>query len=155
MEWNHLDIVFAIIAAFMLLRGLLRGALAELFSAGAIIAGIAAAVLFSASAGAMVEERFGYSGWGHIIAFLGLFLVTYVVMKILEKIVRSFVETVKLQNLDKALGFFLGLIEGIALVAVVIFILRLQPVFDVKSMLAGSLCVRMIDPLVVFVLRNV
>jgi len=155
LEWNHIDIVFAIITAFMLLRGLLRGALAELFSVGAIIGGIVAAVVFSARAGIEIEERLGYSGWGHIIAFCGLFLVTYVVMKLTEKILRKFVESINLQNLDKALGFFLGLVEGIALVAVIIFILRLQPVFDMESTLAGSLCVRIVNPLVLFVLGNV
>jgi membrane protein required for colicin V production len=154
-EWNHIDIVFAIVMLFMLLRGLLRGALAELFSVGAIVAGIAVAVIFSAGAGAMVEEKFGLAGWGSIIAFLGLFLVTYVVMKLVEKTLRSFVESVKLQNLDKALGLLLGLVEGLAIVAVVIFVMRLQPVFDFREILAGSLFVRLLDPLVGFVVRNV
>jgi membrane protein required for colicin V production len=155
MEWNYLDIVFAIIVFFMLLRGLLRGALAELFSVGAIAMGIAVAVIFSGAAGAAVEEKLGARGWGRIIAFLGLFLVSYIVMKLAEKLLRGFVANVNLQNLDKALGFFLGLVEGIALLALIIFILRLQPVFDVDGILAGSLCVRMLDPLVVFVVKNV
>ncbi|MDR1931206.1 MAG: CvpA family protein [Spirochaetales bacterium] len=155
MEWNSLDIVFAIIALFMLLRGLLRGALAEFFSVGAIAAGIAAAVIFSAPAGAAVEAYLGARGWGRVIAFMGIFLVTYVLAKIMEKLLRGFVNNVNLQNLDKALGIFLGLLEGIILVSLVIFALRLQPLFDVKSILAGSLCVRMLEPLMAFVLTNV
>jgi membrane protein required for colicin V production len=155
MEWNYLDIVLAIVVLFMLLRGLLRGAIAELFSVGAIIAGVVVAVIFSAGIGAAVEENLGARGWGRIIAFMGLFLVTYVFMKIAEKALKGFVNNVNLQNLDKALGLFLGLVEGIALAAVVIFALRLQPLFDVQSILAGSLCVRMLEPLMGIVLQNV
>ncbi|MDR3201073.1 MAG: CvpA family protein [Spirochaetales bacterium] len=155
MEWNYLDIVLAIIVLFMTLRGLLRGALAELFSVGAIVAGIVVAVIFSSGIGAAVEENLGARGWGRIIAFMGLFLVTYVLMKIAEKVMRGFVNNVNLQNLDKALGLFLGLVEGAALAAVVIFALRLQPLFDVKNILSGSLCLRMLEPLIAIVLQNV
>jgi membrane protein required for colicin V production len=155
MEWNSLDIVLGIIVLFMLLRGLIRGALAELFSVGAIVVGIAAAVIFSAQAGVALEQNIGLNGWGRIIAFLGLFLVTYVVMKLLEKVFKGVVASINLQNLDKALGLFLGIIEGIALTTLVIFVLRLQPVFDVEDILSGSLCVRILEPLMSFVVKNV
>jgi membrane protein required for colicin V production len=155
MEWNALDIVCGIIVLFMLLRGLLRGALAEIFSVGAIVVGIAAAVVFSARLGALVEERMGFNNWGRVIAFLGLFLVSYIGMKIIQKALKGFVDNVNLQNLDKALGFFLGLVEGVALAALLIFLLRLQPVFDLGGILAESLCARILDPLLIFVASNV
>ena len=154
-SWNSLDIVIALVALFMLLRGLLRGALAEFFSVGAIVAGVAVAIIFSGSAGAVVEERMGTSGWGNIIAFLGLFIVTYLVMKVVQKILRGFVENVNLQNLDKALGLFLGLVEGLALAALIVFVLRLQPLVDMQDVLAGSLSVRVLDTLVAFVVSHV
>ncbi|MDR1933893.1 MAG: CvpA family protein [Spirochaetales bacterium] len=155
MEWNALDIVCGIIVLFMLIRGLLRGALAEFFSLGAIVAGIVAAVLFSASLGAAVEEYIGFNNWGRIIAFMALFLVTYVVMKIMEKILKGFVNSVNLQNLDKALGVFLGFAEGIALAALVISVLRLQPVFDLRNVFEGSFCVRNLAPVLTFIVSNV
>ncbi|MDR1625183.1 MAG: CvpA family protein, partial [Spirochaetia bacterium] len=134
---------------------LLRGALAEIFSVGAVVVGIAAAVVFSSSLGVVIEERMGLNNWGRIIAFMALFLAAYVVMKIAQKTLKGFVESVNLQNLDKALGLFLGLVEGVALAALVIFLLRLQPVFDLQGILAGSLCVKILDPLLVLVVRNV
>ena len=155
MEWNSLDIVLALVVLFMILRGLLRGALAELFSVGAIVIGIAAAVIFSGPVGILVEENFGLHGWGRVIAFLGIFIVSYLIMKLVEKVLRRFVENVNLQNLDKALGIFLGLVEGLALAALIIFVLRLQPLVDMEDALAGSLAVRILDPLVAFVAANV
>ncbi|MCL1817342.1 MAG: CvpA family protein [Spirochaetaceae bacterium] len=154
-NWNSLDIVLALVVLFMLLRGLLRGALAELFSVGAIVGGIAAAIIFCGPVGVVVEERLGLNGWGNIIAFLGLFIVTYLVMKVAQKILRGFVENINLQNLDKALGLFLGLIEGLALAALIVFVLRLQPLVDLRDVLAGSLSVRVLDPLVFFVISHV
>jgi membrane protein required for colicin V production len=147
MDWNYLDIVFAILAAFMVLRGLIRGALAEFFSLGAIAAGIAGGVIFSADLGRWVEAGLGLNGWGRIIAFLGIFLITYVVMKILEKALRGFVDSVNLQNLDKALGLFLGLIEGAALVGIIIFVLHVQPIDSLRNLADRSLCGRTLKPL--------
>ena len=155
MDWNSLDIVLALVIFFMLLRGLLRGAMAELFSVGAIVAGIAIAIFFSGPAGVAVEEHMGWIGWGRMIAFLGLFIVTYLVMKLAEKTLRRFVENVNLQNLDKALGLFLGLVEGLALAALIVFVIRLQPVVDLSDVLAGSVSVRVLDPLVAFVIAHV
>jgi membrane protein required for colicin V production len=126
---------------------LFRGALAELFSLGAIAAGIAAGVIFSADLGGWVETGLGLNGWGRIIAFMGIFLVTYVIMKILEKALRGFVNSVNLQNLDKALGLFLGLIEGAALVGIIIFVLHVQPIENLRNLADRSLCGRTLKPL--------
>jgi membrane protein required for colicin V production len=147
MDWNYLDIVFAILAAFMILRGLMRGALAEFFSLGAVVAGIAAGVIFSADLGRWVETSLGLNGWGRIIAFMGIFLVTYIIMKILEKALRSFLASVNLQNLDKALGLFLGFIEGVALVGIIIFVLHVQPIDSLRNLADRSFCGRTLKPL--------
>ena len=155
MDWNSLDVVLALVLLFMLLRGLIRGAIAELFSVGAIVAGIVAAIFLSGSVGVSVEQSMGLNGWGRVIAFVGIFIVSYLVMKIGEKILRRFVENVNLQNLDKALGLFLGLVEGLAVAALIVFVLRLQPVVEMREVLAGSLAVRVLDPLVAFVISHV
>ena len=155
MDWNSLDVVLALVVFFMFVRGLLRGALAELFSVGAIVTGIAVAAIFSGPVGVSVEQSIGLNGWGRVIAFLGLFIVTYIVMKLAEKILRRFVENVNLRNLDRALGLFLGLVEGMALAALIVFVLRLQPLVDFRDVLAGSLSVRVLDPLVAFVAAHV
>jgi membrane protein required for colicin V production len=76
-------------------------------------------------------------------------------MKLLEKVFKGVVASINLQNLDKALGLFLGIIEGIALTALVVFVLRLQPVINVVDILSGSLCVRILEPLMSFVVQNV
>lgn len=148
MAWNSLDIVFAIIIVFLSVRGLIRGFLGEFFSIGSVVAGLGAAVFFSSALAGPVERTLGVSGWGQVISFLGLFLVTYLLMKFIERTLRRGMEGISLQNLDKALGFFLGLGEGIIVTGLLILVLRAQPLFDFTALLEGSLLARILSPLI-------
>jgi membrane protein required for colicin V production len=153
MDWNVFDIVFGIIILFLALRGVLRGFIGEVFSLGAIVVGIGAAVLFSSLFAGYVESSLNLQGWGHVVAFLGTFLIVYVLMKIIEKALKGVVETIHLQNLDKALGLFLGCLEGIAAVGFLIFLLSLQPFVDLSGPLGNSFVASFITPLVAHGLR--
>jgi membrane protein required for colicin V production len=44
----------------------------------------------------------------------------------------------RLGSLDRALGFFLGIAEGIIIIAVIIIIMRLQPFFEVEELINES-----------------
>jgi membrane protein required for colicin V production len=57
------------------------------------------------------------------------------------------VEGVHLGKLDKVLGFIVGAVEGLALVAAVIFIIRIQPLFEPSSVLDGSVFNQSLSPL--------
>jgi membrane protein required for colicin V production len=150
MAWNILDIVFVIIIVFLAIRGLIRGFLGEIFSVGSVVAGLGAAVFFSSALAGPVERALGISGWGQIIAFLGIFVVAYLVMKLVEKALRNVVEGVNLQNLDKALGFFLGLVEGAVVAGLLVLVLRAQPLFDFSGPLSGSVIARILTPVVAY-----
>jgi membrane protein required for colicin V production len=148
-SWNYLDIIFAALLLFMSLRGLFRGALAEFFSVGALGLGIAGAVIFSRELAPYLENSLNVKGWGQIIAFFGIFLAVYVVMKILQKILTGFVETINLENLDKALGFVLGFVEGLALSAAAITVLYIQPIIDLSGPLNASAFAGILLPFIV------
>lgn len=150
MNWNFLDIIFTIIMVFLALRGLIRGFIGEIFSVGAVVVGVGAAVFFSAALAPAVEKALGLESWGQIIAFLGIFIVAYLVMKLTEKALRGVVENINLQNLDKAMGFFLGIVEGTVVVALLVFVLRIQPLFDFSAFLGGSVLARLLSPLAAF-----
>jgi membrane protein required for colicin V production len=144
-----IDIVFAVVILVLTVRGLLRGFIEEVFSLGALVLGLAAAVLFSGSLARPVEQTFGIpAGWGQVVAFLAVFLVVYIVLKLVEKALHGLAEKVQLENLDKALGFIFGLLEGMVFVALAILVLRLQPFFNVDGLFRGSLTGRYLLPLV-------
>jgi membrane protein required for colicin V production len=72
------------------------------------------------------------------VAFLVLFVLTYLLVKLLESLLHGLVERIQIEKLDQALGFFLGLVEGFLLLAVLVFVLRVQPLFEVDQLFAGS-----------------
>ncbi len=45
-----------------------------------------------------------------------------------------FVERVELEQLDRALGLFLGIIEGAVVVLVIILLIKLQPLFPAEKL---------------------
>lgn len=150
-ELSGLDIVFLLIIVFAAIRAAFRGFVKELLSTAALFGGIAVAVLFSGLAAVYLQPYVGEGPWAQVVAFLGLFLLVYFVLKIFESALNRLIERINLQNLDRALGFFLGLAEGIFLVFVVILLLQLQPVFDLEQTIAGSLVARVLLPLLPYV----
>lgn len=150
MHWNALDVVFGLILLFLTIRGLFKGFVGEIFSVGAVVAGIGTAVFFSAALAGPVERVLHLRGWGHPVAFLGLFLAVYIVLKLIEKGVKGIVERINLENLDRALGFFLGFAEGVIVVGLLVFLLRFQTFVDMSKPLSESFVAGMLTPLVAY-----
>ncbi len=147
MEWNTLDVVLGILLLFFSLRGVLRGFVSEVFSVGSVLLGLGAGYFFGPHFAQVAEQTLRLPGWGNIVAFLGVFLVVYVLLKVIEKLFRGFIETLHLQNLDKALGLFLGIAEGLILILLLLWGLRVQPIFDTKALLEKSWIARFLLPL--------
>ncbi|TVR03937.1 MAG: CvpA family protein [Spirochaetaceae bacterium] len=146
MDFVAIDIVFTIILLFTTLRAALRGFVQEVLSAAAVILGIAAAVLFSGLVAELLEATFGRSIWSQVVAFLAIFLVVYLVVKLSERALRNLVEQIHLESLDHALGLFLGLVEGILIVFVLILLIQVQPVLSPSRVLDGSVFARFLVP---------
>ena len=95
----------------------------------------------------LIEKWFGRSLWNPLIAFLVLFLLLYLLVKLLERLLAAAFERLKLEKLDRAIGLFLGLAEGLLAVCIVLFLLNWQPFFEVKGILAQSLFARFLSPI--------
>ncbi|MDA3939844.1 MAG: CvpA family protein [Spirochaetia bacterium] len=132
------DIVSLIILLILAIRATFRGFLAEFMSMASLIVSITIAVIFTRPVSILLQDYIGYSFWNMIIAFLGLFLVSYLIIKIFESSLNSLIEKVQLEKLDQSLGFFLGLIEGFLLIVIVVFILQAQQIFDISNLFSKS-----------------
>ena len=132
------DIVSLIILFILAIRATFRGFLTEIMSMASIIVGITIAVVFTRPVSFLLEDYIGSSFWNMIIAFLGLFLVSYLIIKIFESSLNTLIEKVQLEKLDQSLGFFLGLIEGFLLIVIVVFVLQAQQFFDVSNLFDNS-----------------
>ncbi len=150
MDVAGIDIAFIVILIFTTIRAGIRGFVKELMSMAALILGITAAVVFS---GVVASALVGYvesEAWSQVIAFLGLFLVVYIVVKIFETALNRLVERINLDSLDHALGFFLGLVEGLVLVFILVLLLQIQPFFSPDRLISDSVFAHFLLPLLPF-----
>lgn len=149
MELNFavIDLVFALLIIAASLRGAIRGFVTEIGMMAALIVGLGGALLFTRPLARLLGEYFGDSIWNQIIAFLVIFLLIYILVKLLESLLRSLIDRLSLERLDRALGLFLGLGEGVLLVGVILFLLNWQPFFEVDQLLGSSFFAQLLFPL--------
>jgi len=57
-------------------------------------------------------------------------------------------EATNLTILDRVLGLALGILEGFVVVGLFIVVLKIQPLFNVTGLLASSLYVKLLGPLI-------
>ena len=145
---NQMDLVLLVITLVFMIRGILKGFVAEALSMAAIVLAIAAGVIFSGSVSILVNEYLGETMWSQVIAFLAIFILVYVIVKLLEGGMQAGIEKLNLDKLDKVLGFFLGFIEGVLIIAILIFILHVQPFFNFKAMFKNSFFANLIIPFI-------
>jgi membrane protein required for colicin V production len=116
----------------------------------AVILGILASLFLYKNGGAFLRAQF----WPElkllpeIIAFIGLFVIVFIVVKIFETMLKGIIERIHLSGADRFLGIFFGLAEGIAVTSLVLFLLRIQPLFDPSPILSESIFARLLLPLI-------
>lgn len=138
MQLAPLDIFFLALIGVASIRAAYRGFVAEVMSVASLVVGIGAAVLLSGRAAALIAQKMGPSVWNKVIAFLVIFILAYLIVKTVERWLEGAVESLSLGGLDHALGFFLGIAEGLLFVAVIVLVLQIQPFFKIDGVLRSS-----------------
>jgi membrane protein required for colicin V production len=83
-----------------------------------------------------------------IIAFAALFIIVYILVKIVEMTLKNIIEGIQLGGLDRLLGAALGIVEGIVVVCLILFLMRIQPFFDSGPILEKSIFAAFLLPLI-------
>ena len=146
MTVTALDAVLAIILLAIVVKVTLSGFVTEFFSKAAAILGLACALFSYGKLAPFVVRFLGADVYPGAIAFLAVFLVVYLVVKGTQQLVGSAFEGESMHNLDRALGFFLGVVEGVLLVATVLVALKAQPWIDVEWLMKDSVIMRLMGP---------
>lgn len=142
MTFVTVDFVFLCFILICVVISTVRGFVSELFGKASWILGIVAAFIFYDEVGNLftgIENGFLKVVIGFCISFVAVFMI----FKLLEIIFSKFVENDILASLNRALGFLLGIAEGIALVSFAIHLLKWQKLFD-ASFLTGSFFARLL-----------
>ncbi len=153
---NALDWIFVVILALLGVRCMIRGFIAEVLSVAAVLAGLLAGLFLYKAVGQL------FVGWGLkpqpevLVAALGFaaaFLVAFVAVKIIERLLEEGIQAAELGGVDRALGLVLGLAEGLILVSLVLVAMSLlepalKSIAGYSKLLSGSYFARLILPVI-------
>jgi len=145
---NALDWILAGIIALLAVRCFIRGFVAEVLSVAAFAGGLLAALLLYKPAGAFVKERLGVSAAPEVLGFVGVFVIAFLLVKVIDRLVREGLEAANLERADRVLGLVLGAAEGLIVVSLLLIVLSIQPIVDAKKLLDGSVIAKRILPIV-------
>lgn len=147
MTFTVIDWIFSSIILVFAISGIIKGFIDNVFGKIAFIAGILLGFLFykDVAAGLLKDIKVPYAA--NIIAFLLIFVVTFLVIKIVQMIVAKVFEWSILKSLDRTLGFIFGIVEGGAVVCLVIFLLTAQPFFSTQALFDGSFYYNLVNGL--------
>jgi membrane protein required for colicin V production len=145
---NALDYVLFAIIAIAALRCWFRGIIGEVLSMAAVVGGLLAGIFFYRAVGAWISALYPLGSLEVVVGFVASFAVVFIVVKIIERSLRSVLENLNLDLLDRVFGLAFGALEGLILATIIVMILRYQPLVDVTALLEGSLMARFLIPLV-------
>jgi membrane protein required for colicin V production len=145
-----IDIIFVLLITLFIIRCYLKGFVSELLSMAGIVLGLLAALFFYKKGGALLRENLWpeMSTIPEVAAFIGLFLIVFLVVKLLEIMLIRIIDGIEMTGADQFLGIIFGLAEGIAVVSLILFLLRIQPLFDSSALLADSFFAKILLPLI-------
>jgi membrane protein required for colicin V production len=149
MSFSVLDVVFMILVFILSLRCFFRGFITEFISMASLVLGLLAAFLFHKPASAFVMEKWlpDNAVPADVIAIAALFIIVFIVIKILGHFMRNFVSAVKLGGIDRFIGFAFGFAEGVLLVTLIVWVISIQPFFDPRPLLESSVIAQILLPL--------
>jgi membrane protein required for colicin V production len=145
-----IDIIFAALILIVLIRAALRGFIEEVMSMASLVLGLGSAFFFHKKGAAFLIERY----WPdmkilpEIVAFIVIFLIVFLAVKILEYILNDIAARINLGGVDRLLGAIFGFAEGVVLVSLLLFILTIQPLYDMQLLLEKSFFARLLTPFI-------
>ncbi len=149
-----LSVVDIVIFVFTMVSAVfccIKGFVMELSKWVGIAVGLLVAVMFtsvlSPHVSTLLPSSFPEFG-ASVISFIVLALAGFLLIVVVGKMARKIVETFKLGVIDNILGFIWGLVFSLLVFSVIIYLLSIQPVFDLSGILGSSLIVtKIINPL--------
>jgi len=149
--FSAIDYVFVGLITLLMIRCYLKGFVSELLSMAAVALGLLTALFLHKNGGAFLRDQFWHdlNVIPEIVAFVSLFVIVFLVIKLIEKMLVNIIDKLSLSNADSFLGLILGLIEGITVVSLFVFILKIQPLFEAGELLQNSFFARFLLPIII------
>ena len=118
------DILILVILGVFLLKGVLRGFLREVCSLLGLVLGVLLAFYLHVPLSQWMLDVFGWpSQLCVILSFALIFLLTLLIFAVLGYVLNRFVKLVLLGGVNRALGAVFGLMQGVVVLALILFAL--------------------------------
>lgn len=118
--FNWVDYLIAGILFFSALLSLARGFIHEAFALLVWIVGVVIAFAFAPTVSDMIHRATGWGHWSYFLAFMGLFVVVWIIGVVLTAFLRIVLSHVGLGPLDRLVGLVFGVARGVLLVTVLL-----------------------------------
>lgn len=145
MTFAIIDIIFAVIILVVAINAAIKGLVYEILGKAAFVMGVLFAILFYKNFTSVMMKYITNQTLAALASFLLIFIVVFLIISIVKVILNKIFAGEVLGGLNKALGFFFGIIEGLLLISLIIIALELQPFFDVNSLFEGSVFHKMLN----------
>lgn len=143
-----IDVVFLlIIFLFAVLAGI-NGFLNEFFGKAAPVVAVWVALILYKPLVFPIQQYVKNMTVSVILSFTLIFVMAFIVVKLLQSMMKNIFGGEIFIQLDRFLGFLFGIIEGFAIVCVILILLRIQPWFSVTSILERSIFDSMLNTFV-------
>ncbi|MDR3130635.1 MAG: CvpA family protein [Treponema sp.] len=145
-----IDIIFAALMAIVVVRCALRGFVEAVMSMAAVVLGLGCAFVFHKKGADFLTAQYipDMKVLPEVLAFVVIFLVVFLAVKLVEFILKDIITRINFGGVDRFLGALFGFVEGAVLISLVIFVLSMQPLFDIKPALEKSYFARILAPFI-------
>ena len=146
-----IDIIFIAIILVFAIVSAVKGFINAIFNKLCWILGLIAAFLFYNMLSIPMMDFVKNQIASDILSFLVIFIAVFLFIKIIQTILSKVFDGEIMKGLDRSLGFFFGVVEGIVIVYVFIFLALKQPWFPKPEFLTKSLFVKMFEHIINYV----
>jgi membrane protein required for colicin V production len=148
-----IDWVFIALIVLMVIHGYVKGFVEEIFSWAAIVLAIWMGVIFYPAGGEFIRTKIlaNVRVVPEVLAFVAIFIIVTFVLKTLERILKDVIQGAQLGTVNKVIGAVFGVVEGLAITTLILFVLRVQPLFDATNLVSESVFAEYLLPFTTFI----
>ena len=128
MSFTPPDIIICLIIGFFTFNGLRHGFIEEMARLVSLVSGFILASKFHHLLIPYLQIYIESTAIQVTVAYMGIFILSVVVIAILAKILQKFIELVLMGWLNRLLGLLLGLLKGFLIISLMIFIIHALPI---------------------------
>lgn len=128
-----LDIIFLSLIIISSLRGAFRGMVQELISLAALFISLLLAAVFYPDGTQWIQDRSSLGESATLISFICIFAAAFIFFKLLQKAIVYLINETPFESVDKLLGFFFGLLEGLLICFLIVYLMDFQNIVDLSK----------------------